>query len=224
MADALISKGALINAQTSYGSTALRFWSEGYRSGLVVYLVTRGADIRQTDHNGFTALHVAAEVDALEVVQFLVSKGVPFEARSRYSETPLHRTTIVAKSDGLCTSNLLKCGANIEAIAEFNGLRAIHIAIWHDNHNVAKVLISKGADIEAEIKSRWSPLHLAMFHGRHTIVELLLQKGANISALTEDGRRPSEIGWDTGSTDRDPPSEKHKVWSTELMNEAARVM
>jgi len=55
-------------------------------------------------------------------------------------------------------------------------------AAWRGHRKVVKLLIAKGADLEAKDKDGSTPLHIAAQCGHRKVVELLLQKGADIEA------------------------------------------
>jgi ankyrin repeat protein len=66
---------------------------------------------------------------------------------------------------------------------------------------VAELLISKNADINAETTQGSTPLHLAAQHGHKDVVELLISKGANVNAVNEAGMRPLMFARSSGNKD-----------------------
>lgn len=58
---------------------------------------------------------------------------------------------------------------------------ALHAAAYYGHDGVAKLLLTRGADIEAEY-ARDSPLYLATATGHESIVRLLLERGAKIDS------------------------------------------
>ncbi|KAK2591217.1 hypothetical protein QQS21_011102 [Conoideocrella luteorostrata] len=59
--------------------------------------------------------------------------------------------------------------------------------------DVAKLLLKKGADIEAKDKYGQTPLSLATEEGREAVAKLLLDKGADIEAKDKHGRTPLSL-------------------------------
>jgi formylglycine-generating enzyme required for sulfatase activity len=58
----------------------------------------------------------------------------------------------------------------------------LYVAVKYGRLDLAKYLVAKGADIDAESAYGYTPLHVAVFHGQLDIAELLLQNGADINA------------------------------------------
>jgi ankyrin repeat protein len=66
----------------------------------------------------------------------------------------------------------------------------LHHAADTGNIEIAKVLLSKGADIEARNGDGLTPLHMAVASGRPKMVRFLLGQGADIEATNEQGDTP----------------------------------
>lgn len=75
----------------------------------------------------------------------------------------------------------------------------LHIASNWNKIEIAKLLISKGAKVNARDRSGWTSLHWASFEGGAEVVELLISKGAEKNAKTT---QPWSI-FPTGSTPLD---------------------
>ena len=56
---------------------------------------------------------------------------------------------------------------------------------------MVRLLLEKGADIEARTKKGSTPLHRAAWGGIDKVVRLLLEKGADIEARTKKGSTPA---------------------------------
>ncbi len=53
--------------------------------------------------------------------------------------------------------------------------------------NEVKVLLEKGADINATDSLRWTPLMAAAFNGRIDTVKVLLSQGADVNLVSDEG-------------------------------------
>jgi len=84
--------------------------------------------------------------------------------------------------------SLLAAGANVNEEAP-QGWTALHRACENGHTEVARLLIERGADVNAMV-DRGSPLLFAAARGDKRTVELLLSKGANINIKTRQGRTP----------------------------------
>jgi len=118
----LVSKGADVNAKTSYGYTPLHFiggnplQDEWRIIENAKFLVSKGANIHAKSDGGGTPLHHACAGN-VEVVKLLVSKGADVHARSRHGYTPLHQAAELNKgSQGLLIASfLISEGADVNA-------------------------------------------------------------------------------------------------------------
>ncbi len=66
----------------------------------------------------------------------------------------------------------------------------IHIAAEAGNKEIAELLISKGADIEAVGKYKFTALHAALVAKQSDFAGFLIKKGADVNALDAFGRTP----------------------------------
>jgi ankyrin repeat protein len=70
------------------------------------------------------------------------------------------------------------------------GRTPLHLAATHCHVDAAKVLLDKGAKIDAKAVGGTTPLHVAAQAGCMDMVNLLLAKGAKINARDDQGRTP----------------------------------
>ena len=66
----------------------------------------------------------------------------------------------------------------------------LHIATKKGYIDIAQMLISKGAKIDAKNLSEFTPLHFAAMFGQSMILEMLLKNGANAEAQNNRGTTP----------------------------------
>jgi len=94
----------------------------------------------------------------------------------------------VRAGDGSSVKALLDKGADAN-MRGTEGITPLLVAASTGNVEIAKALIAKGANVNAQDKSGWqlSPLMVASFSGRLDMVKLLLDKGADIELKNKDG-------------------------------------
>ena len=54
-----------------------------------------------------------------------------------------------------------------------------------DHIGVVKVLLDRGATVDATDGGKWTALHIAASNGHTEVVKVLLGKGASIDAITD---------------------------------------
>jgi hypothetical protein len=65
---------------------------------------------------------------------------------------------------------------------------ALHLAAVQGNEAVVRLLVEKGADVEAMDNDGKTMLHLAAVQGNEAVVRLLVDKGAEVTAMDNGGR------------------------------------
>jgi ankyrin repeat protein len=86
-------------------------------------------------------------------------------------------------------------------LARGDGLTLLHFAAaYADNLEVAKVLVSMGANVNAKEQTGITPLHNAARFGNVEIAKLLISKGANVNAKLFNGVTPLEVAQKRGDT------------------------
>jgi ankyrin repeat protein len=88
--DALLGKGADLNARTKAGSSVLFVLADDHNAAEVIRsLLNRGAEPNRADVNGWTPLMVAASYGSVKNVQALLEGGASRSARNNSGETAL---------------------------------------------------------------------------------------------------------------------------------------
>ena len=96
---------------------------------------------------------------------------------------------------------LLDAGADLRTRDGECSDTPLHVACTWGHHDIARLLIDRGADVGAQNKHGRTPLHHACNYGHPDIVRLLIDRGADIEAMDEDGRTPLQDACYYGRTD-----------------------
>ena len=80
-------------------------------------------------------------------------------------------------------------------------VQPLHSAASGRHHEVCRVLIAAGADVNATQRHEFTPLHAAAKHGDAELVELFLSAGADPTARTEAGDTPADTAEAAGHVD-----------------------
>ena len=70
------------------------------------------------------------------------------------------------------------------------GFSPLHRSASFGHAEVSKLLIAKGADVNAYNTNGWTPLHSAAYSGEAEVSELLIAKGAKVNVMDTLGKTP----------------------------------
>ena len=209
----LLDRGADVNAQNAYGSTAL-MWSVS-DPDKVRLLLDHGAQVNTAARTGRTALIIAAFTNpSAEVVRLLLAKGAKVDVMDVRHVTPLNAATF--GNDTATVRLLLEAGADFDTADTFIGLTPLMNAAGNRNVEAVKLLLAKGAKVNAVSKTEglpkiqtgtvefggWTPLLMASAFGPPEAVKVLLDAGARIDAQDYRGFTPLMLAVGTDRYDR----------------------
>jgi ankyrin repeat protein len=169
--------------------------------------------------SGRTALIVAAFTNpSAEVVRLLLAKGAKVDVMDQRHVTPLNAATF---GNDTATVRLLldagtDLGASIDTPDTFIGLTPLMNAAGNRNVEVVKLLIAKGAKVNAVSKTEglpkiqtgtvefggWTPLLMSSAFGPPEAVKALLDAGAKVDAQDYRGFTPLMLAVGTDRYDR----------------------
>jgi len=72
----------------------------------------------------------------------------------------------------------------------WDGRKRLEQALRHDRPDIARLLIERGANINAADQNGLTPLHIALNRGLFDIARLLIERGANLNAADQNGLTP----------------------------------
>ena len=127
-----------------------------------------------------------------------IYKGNLYSQDSDYGLTPLHYA--VEWGDMEAIRIFLNAGVNVDIRSEERTMKSctyctpLQVAVWHNNLEIAKFLISKGADVNAKDGNGFSPIHSAAQNPKNEeILLLLIKNGADVNTENVYGITPLQI-------------------------------
>lgn len=142
-------------------------------------------------------LHLATYLDLTDVVTALVDKGASLELQDQDGNTPLHvacqhgQIECVTEMSRDLPPSLL---APVLQTQNWRGLACLHLAALNKQHQIMKLLMKKGADLNIqEGTAGKTALHLAVELHDVALVKLLLSTGANVDAPMFNGCTPLHL-------------------------------
>src|SRR6266702_3967463 len=166
IAQVLLDYGANMNAANYWGETPLhlvsrgKYNSEEHRVDIARLLLVHSMDANAQDKSHSTPLHWAAFCGRLEITQMLLDHGANANMKDDHGETPLHQV-----SQGEYDSHEQGVG-------------------------IARLLLARGVDVNAQDKNHFTPFLLAALNGRLEIAQVLLDHGANANTENGSGEMP----------------------------------
>lgn len=209
----LLGNHADVNAKQRDSMTPLMNAAmQGYLDVAKV-LIDNGAEVNPTNRHGRTPLMYAALRGRLEMVRFLLRKGADVNARDIEIGTPL---TWAARGGSVeVISPLLAAGADVNSRNDLAGrtplMEAIRMMLHCDKTTSAaedalkhqiemvRLLIDKGADVNAAENSGLTPLMLAVCRSDvEAVIAALVRKGADVNVKDMNGRTPLKWASENG--------------------------
>ena len=208
--DLLLDQGADIEAKDLRGLTPLHIAARDGREAAIKLLLGRGAGIGAGDIDKQTPLHMAAWYGHEAAVGLLLDRGADIEAKDLLKQTPLHRAALggyvaviellldreasTLASDAKGETPLDKAlSRQREAVAgsQLNqGERtASHIAALCERDSATKLLLNRGADIEAIDPGGQASLDNALLCGCQATAGLLRNRDIDMEA-NDFGEQP----------------------------------
>lgn len=121
------------------------------------------------------------------------------------AQSPQERLWDAAQSgDTAAVRAALDAGARVDSIdvrRNPNGRRALNWAAWFNHADVIRLLLAKGASIDARNNTGFTALHHAAENGSLEAARVLLEAGANPIIPNDNGLNPVETARNFGHDD-----------------------
>jgi ankyrin repeat protein len=181
--EALVDRGADINAQGGRYGNVLQAASAGGHDKIIQLLLDREADVDAQNELFGTALQVASAGGYQEIVQMLLARGADIDACGGHYGNALQAAS--AEGHDKIVQMLLDRGADVDAQ---NGLfgTALQAASAGGYHKIVRMLLNRGADVNAQGGFLRTALRAASAGGHDKTIRMLLERGARIN--TQGGR------------------------------------
>ncbi len=153
----------------------------------------RDASPYAKDDDGLTDLHYASAANMLELARLLLDAGASVRARMKEDGQPLSDTS---------KSNLRRL-TKTNTFDNFlrYGETPLHWAAWPNARDTTLLLISHGADLQAQNENGRTPLHWAAAQNARESAQLLILYGADIQAKTKNGVTPKYLAISKGHSE-----------------------
>jgi uncharacterized protein len=145
-------------------------------------LVQRGFDANSRNPQGQTGLFLALQGGSLRAAEALLADpSLDVNALNEAGESALMIAALKGRLDW--TQRLLDKGAQLDK----TGWTPLHYAASGPEPAVVKLLLDRGAKIDAGSPNRSTPLMMAAQYGSPDSVDLLLARGADAKAKNDQG-------------------------------------
>src|SRR5579883_245141 len=191
----LLDHGANVNARAKTRYSALLVAAQYPNSAPVMrLLLDRGAEVRLPKGSGAplfgaTALGLSVISGNPGMVRTFVAKGDRFDdqfiAIGQFPGSPF--LNAIGFDDPATLTALLDAGLPVD-FRDGDGVTLLELAVINGRTNIARLLISRGANVNAVDKRGMTPLLYAasIDYGDSGMLDLLIQSGADIKARTPE--------------------------------------
>jgi ankyrin repeat protein len=197
---------ALVNASDSHTNVPASYAVKNGHEAVLAFMLDNGAGIEYK--YGGSLLHDAAMKGQLEMVNLILARGVhPDTQGDIMDRTSLKLRGLAAVHAPMVDLQFAKESKDnshnwhLGASGTGGGDHPLHKAAEYGHEDVVKILITKGARINAQTTGGFTPLHFAAFNGQKRVVQLLIESQASIDAASKEGWTPLHSAARTGNTE-----------------------
>jgi len=170
---------------------------------VIEYILSKGADLEHREFQDRTAFYCACCVCSPKIVDYLYKKGCNINAETRLKRTPLSKASYYGRVEVV---KLLLSYPEIKVNHKDNkGKTALHNAVkgrtggrakriygasTQDSPEVARMLLEKGADVNARDLLGDTPLAVAASSYGEGSIPVLIEFGAEVNMQNNNGETP----------------------------------
>jgi quinoprotein dehydrogenase-associated probable ABC transporter substrate-binding protein len=207
----LVEKGADVNAPDLQGWTPLQNAARQRKDQMIKTLIELGADPNRPAADGSTPLIAAAMRDHVPSVKMLVEKGADIEQPGPQGYRPL--ALAIAESKYEAAKALMESGAGVSEASGNDGLTPLMLIAAQTGpaegarfvpgstrpSDIARGLIDRGAEVNAQSKGGVTALMIAATHNSAPMIGLLMDAGADPSIKNNIGLTAADVAEKNGN-------------------------
>ncbi len=205
LAKLLLAGGASVDVRNKDGATPLLGAAFLGRIEVLEFLLDQGADPEAKSAAGDTALgatQIPWETTEFiaNLLQIQVERAAVEDGRKSCSEllsvarstgSPAARLfAAIAAGSVKAVEQSLAEGARLEDMDPAKGWTPLTMAVFLGHEDIARLLLEKGAQVDARNQDKSTALHGAALLDRVPLVELLIGRGAKVDAVNDRGSTP----------------------------------
>lgn len=157
-------------------------------------LVLEGHDLNSADEDGQTPLHLAIGEGYFQAAEFLINKGANVNARTKSGKTPLLYSTVTyhLQTEEI-VEGTVKVAPDSSSKTDVRKLGAPSYVPYDGQFDTVRLLVDKGADVNAADTLGASPLMFAVDRGYFEVVQFLVERGASLKSASKEGNTPLHL-------------------------------
>ena len=207
----LVGKGADVNQADNQGWTPLLSAARQRHDDMIKLLIELGADVNLAKSDGTTPLIAAASRDHVPSIKVLLAHGADIEkpGPQGFRALPL----AIADDNYEAAKALIEAGAKVNEPSGAEGLTPLMVAAAQTAPaegamflpsstrpiDIAKGLIERGANVNAQSTKGVTALMIAATHNNPPMIGLLMESGADASLKDDQGQTATDVAERNGN-------------------------
>jgi quinoprotein dehydrogenase-associated probable ABC transporter substrate-binding protein len=207
----LVGKGADVNQPDNQGWTPLISAARQRHDDMIKLLIELGADVNLAKSEGTTPLIAAASRDHVPSIKVLLEHGADIEkpGPQGFRALPL----AIADDNYEAAKALIEAGAKVNEPSGAEGLTPLMVAAAQTAPaegamflpsstrpiDIAKSLIERGANVNAQSTKGVTALMIAATHNNPPMIGLLMESGADASLKDDQGQTATDVATRNGN-------------------------